>query len=81
MLGRSTSRIRAVAAFGPVRWLLGLIELAGYLTVAAMFWLRPDWLIALAIPAFILWLAGRLVNDRRRRRRRASNRVVNNTFS
>lgn len=69
VLGMSTTWIRTVAGVRPVRWLLGVLELGGYLVVAGMFWLRPDWLITLAISGFIIWWAGRLVQDRRRRRR------------
>lgn len=68
VLARSTSWIRALVGYRPVRWLMGLIELAGYMTVAAMFWLRPDWLISLVIIGVMVWIPYRLFYDRRHRR-------------
>ena len=80
VLDWSMSWIRTLAGVRPVRWLMGLLELAGYVAVAAMFWLRPDWLIELVVAGVIVWFPGRLVYGRLRRRR-ASGGVVNNTIS
>ncbi|MCC7352048.1 MAG: hypothetical protein IT446_15925 [Phycisphaerales bacterium] len=60
--------MRTLAGVRSVRWLMGLIELAGYIAVAAMFWLRANWLIALVIVGVMVWIPYRLFYDRRHRR-------------